>query len=79
MKDHESQSERVDLAPVDDGSLEDLSLAGTGTLADVIGAEKAKEFFDELEATRRYLYEYAVARYGRPAINVVLGRPPARF
>lgn len=69
----------VDLAPNEDGRLENLKLSGVGTLADVIGAEEAREFFDEIEATRRYLYDYAVSRYGRPAINVVLGRPPARF
>jgi hypothetical protein len=38
-------------------------LAGVGTLADVIGEDEARTFFDEREARIRYLYGQALRRW----------------
>ena len=53
-------------AATTDGRLGDLALSGVGRLSDVIGAEKAHEFFTVLEGTRKFLYTRAVNRWGNP-------------
>ena len=40
-----------------------LPVTGVGRLDQVIGAEEAKEFFDELESRKAYLYGRALVRW----------------
>ena len=50
----------------EDGPLSDLSLAGVGTLSEILGQEEAQRFVDEIKQTRLYLYDQALKRWGPP-------------
>lgn len=55
----------------DEGRLTDLSLAGVGTLSEVMGVEEASNYITNIKETRRYLQERALKRFGAPIGHLV--------
>lgn len=54
-----------------DGPLRDLSLAGVGSLSEILGQEEARQFVAGIKRTRSYLYERALKRWGPPSTHQV--------